>query len=594
MTGPMTQTALTLIADRIRLCAEVIGLSFALMVTASCDRQPDTQATVAKTAAAPAEIAPSAQWLTDITTQVGLDFTHQTGATGRFLLPEIMGAGGAMFDYDDDGDLDIYLINGGNDPLAAQPDGAIRNALYRQDPDLRFTNVTEHCGLGDSGYGMGVAIGDIDNDGDLDVFVTNFGPDQLFRNRGDGTFENITATAGVNINGWSASATFLDYDRDGWLDLYVTRYLNYDSAKSCHDETGRPDYCSPKVFAPQPHVLLRNNGDGTFADVSERAGIARAAGHGLGVVCDDANDDGWVDLYVGNDGDANFLWINQRDGTFVDQAVMMGVAFNMHGKAEAGMGVLAEDFDNDGRNELFVTHLRTESNRLYRRSSSAPVFDEVTGASGLTASGVRHTGFGTVALDLELDGDLDLVIANGGVTRGPLDKGAMMSAPWNAYAEHNQVFLNNGRGQFAQAVDQCHAFIDPVEVSRGAIKGDIDNDGDVDLLITNTQGPARLYRNDSPQAGHWLTVRAVDRRLKRDAIGARINVICGQRQFYRTVSGGSSYLSSSDLRAHFGIGSTTTIDRIDVIWPDGLHESFAGMPADQTVVLVRGQGWTPE
>jgi hypothetical protein len=371
--------------------------------------------------------------------------------------------------------------------------------------------------------------------------------------------------------------------------LYVARYLIYDPTTLCAGGTGRLDYCSPQPFKPERHVLLHNNGDGTFTDVSEKSGIASGSGHGLGVVCDDVNGDGWVDLFVGNDSDANFLWINQRDGTFREQGTMMGVAFNMHGRAEAGMGVLAADFDNDGRNELFVTHLHDEANRLYRRRTNAPAFDEITGTSGLAASSMRFTGFGTVALDIDLDGDLDLAVANGRVARGPLEPGVTVPPPWDLYAERNLMYLNDGTGRFSAAGAPCSAFTDTAEVSRGLATGDIDNDGDLDLIITNEQGPARLYRNDAPRQGHWLMIRAVDPRLHRDAIGAVIAGVCGQKTFHRTISAGSSYLSSSDLRANFGLGAAT-VDRIEVWWPDGLRETFPGVTADQLITIERGQG----
>ncbi|MCH7572182.1 MAG: VCBS repeat-containing protein, partial [Planctomycetes bacterium] len=349
---------------------------------------------------APAENSRPPQWFTEITTDVGLDFIHETGATGELHLPEIMGGGCAMFDFDHDGDLDIYLITA-NDTL---PEAGIAdhpvNRLYRQEADGRFTDVTAESGLGDGGYGMGVAIGDIDNDGHPDVYVTNYGPDRLYRNRGDGTFEDVTEAAGIDVDGWSCSAAFFDYDRDGFLDLYVTRYVDFDPRKRCSDAAGRPDYCSPKVFGPVADVLLHNNGDpGTpgFTDVSEQAGIASAAAAGLGVVCEDFNQDGWPDVYVANDLYANHLWINQGDGTFRDMAVIMGAAYNLHGQPEAGMGVVAADFHGHGQLVWFMTHLPTEINTLYRNLGGDVGFEDVTGSAGLGASSMEYTGFGTAA-----------------------------------------------------------------------------------------------------------------------------------------------------------------------------------------------------
>lgn len=534
-----------------------------------------------------------APWFVEITAEVGLDFVHQTGADGGLHLQEVMSSGCALFDYDNDGDLDIYLTNGAFDLGKTQNANGPANQLYRQEADGRFVNVTNESGLGDRGYGMGVAIGDIDNDGDADVYVTNYGPDHLYRNRGDGTFEDITTAAGIAVDGWSASAGFVDYDRDGFLDLYVTRYLKYRPNNECFDLTGRRTYCGPKPFRPVPDVLLHNNGDGTFTDVTEQAGLSQVFGHGLGVVFHDFNADGWLDIYVANDGDANQLWINQQDGTFRDEALFQGVALNWHGVGEAGMGVVLADFDNDLDFDLFMTHLRAESNTLYRNEGVGRGFTDATATCGLGPSSVAYTGFGTAAFDADLDGDLDLMVANGRVAYGDLLEGVEIPPPWDILAEPNLFYLNDGTGSFELIAEPVASLCGRVEISRALAAGDIDNDGDIDLLLTNGQGRARLFRNDVPRRGNWLTIRALDPTLGRDAIGARVTVHCGARRFVRTIGRCFSYLSSNDPRAHFGLGQVERVDRINVVWPDGTSEDFSGVAVDREVKLVRGKGERP-
>jgi hypothetical protein len=529
-------------------------------------------------------------WFVEITVESGLDFEHESGGSGGLHMPEIMGSGAAFVDYDGDGDLDIYLPTGNRalpQPRVVQEP---RNRLFRQESDGRFTDVTAASGLGDGGYGMGVALGDVDNDGWVDLYLTNFGPDRLYRNRGDGTFEDVTRAAKIEVGGWSTSAAVFDYDRDGHLDIYVARYVSFDPGKECFDSAGRPDYCGPREFPAQTDVLLHNNGDGTFSDASEAATIASIARAGLGVVCEDLDDDGWPDVYVANDGYPNQLWVNQGNGVFRDEALVLGVAYNLAGEAEAGMGVVAADLDNSGTSDLFMTHLAEETNTLYRNLGGPRGFTDHTGESGLGASSVRFTGFGTSAFDVELDGDLDLYVVNGRVYRSEVLPGAEPAAPWDRYAEPNLFYLNDGSGRFELAGPEMETLCDSVEITRGLATGDIDADGDLDLLISNTEGPARLYRNDAPRAGHWLTVRALDPRLGRDAIGARVSVEAGGKRLSRAISGGSSYLSAGPARAHFGLGGAASVERIDVVWPDGLAETFEGGAVDRNVEIIRGTG----
>ena len=541
-----------------------------------------------------ADAWPEVRWFTEITAEAGLDFIHESDADGNYRMPEIMGSGCGMFDSDNDGDLDLYLINGshalsGRDLPPPRP----RNRLFGNNGDATFTDATDASGLGDEGYGFGLAVGDIDNDGDADVYLANYGADQLYRNNGDGTFTNITAEAGIDVDRWSTSAAFLDYDRDGFLDLYICRYVKWLPDKRCTDAAGRPDYCGPQVFEYETDVLLHNNGDGTFTDVSAAAGIGAPAMPGLGVVCDDFDDDGWPDIAVANDGEENFLWINQRDGTFRERAVVLGVAYNLHGAAEAGMGIVAEDLDGDARVDIFMTHLTNQTNTLYVNRGDGTGFDDRTGASGLASSSQRYTGFGTAAFDIDLDGDSDLMVANGKVQKSEAIPGADVEAPWDVYAEPNLLYESPGAGPFMPVQDRLSTFTSLHELTRGMAVGDIDGDGDLDVLISNTHGPARLYRNDAERRGHWLMIEAVDPALKREAIGARLLIHAGGRTWVRTVRRASSYLSSSDPRPHVGLGAAATYDRIEVRWPDGSAETFAGGAADRFITLRKGEGAAP-
>jgi hypothetical protein len=532
-------------------------------------------------------------WFHEITVEAGLDFVQESGARGGLHMPEIMGAGCAFWDYDGDDDLDLYFTNGSfelSDPegRGRSPDRP-RDRLFRREADGRYTDVTEAAGLGDDGYGMGVAIGDYDADGLPDLFVTNWGPDRLYRNLGGGRFADVTEKAGVAGEGWSCSAAFVDFDADGDLDLFVTRYVAYDPGKTCTDASGRADYCGPKESPPVPDVLFENEGDGTFTDVSARAGVASAAAAGLGVACEDFDGDGRHDIFVANDAYANHLWLNQGDGTFLDDALVLGAAFNQQGMAEAGMGVVAADFDGDVDLDLLITHLRNESETMYSWDGPELGFTDCTAERNLVAGSMPTTGFGVVALDVELDGDLDLFVANGSVNRGDPWPGADVTPPWDRYAEPNHLWINDGR-EFDLAGALGGTLTSLVEVTRGAAAGDADGDGDLDLVVANVQGPARLYRNDAPRKGRWLLVRPIEPAHGGIALGSTVTVRAGERAFLRAVSGGVSYLSSSDPRAHFGLGPVERVDEIVVRWSDGTRERFPGSAPDREVVVVRGRG----
>ncbi len=540
-----------------------------------------------------AAVESGGQLLIDATLEWGVDFRHDSGARGEQLFPEMMGGGVGVLDADRDGDLDLYFLSGAPGLGRSAGAGVAVNRLFLQTEDGRFVDATAGSGLDDPGYGTGVAIGDFDNDGIEDVFVANFGPDRLFRGRGDGTFEDVTEATGITASGaepddWSTSAAFCDFDRDGWLDLYVVRYVIFEPGVECTDSAGRREYCGPDSFEDRVDVLLRNQGDGRFRDVTSEAGIDVATGAGLGVVCEDFDDDGWIDIYVANDGDPNQLWINQHDGTFLDDALIMGASVNAAGVHEAGMGVVAADFDNDTDFDLFVTHLRDETNTFYRNLGTGAGFQDDTAKAGLGSSSTPYTGFGTVPMDLDLDGDLDLVISNGRVRRGERLTEAL-GEPWNLYAEPNLVYFNDDGGSFRLAEVEASDYATPIEIGRGLAIGDLDRDGDLDLVLNNMESTARLYRGEPP-SGHWLVVDAFDPRLGRRAVGARVTLITGSSRQRRTVQGAMSYLSSSDPRAHFGLGAAAEAVTLVVRWPDGLEETFEDVQVDRAITVRRGEG----
>ncbi len=499
-------------------------------------------------------------------------------------MPEVIGSGCALFDCDNDGDLDAYFVNCGLHVGSSQD--AHPNRLYVQDDAGRFADATAESGLGDTGYGMGVAVGDYDNDGDADVYVMNYGPDALYRNNGDGTFSNVTASAGIDNKRWACSAAFVDFDLDGFLDLFVANYVDYPKPVACTDDAGRPEYCGPEAFPGTADVLYRNNGDGTFADVSAASGIDAVAGKGLGVVCDDFDGDGRPEIYVANDGEANFLWLNNGDGTFTESAMIRGAALNAMANPEASMGVTAGDVDGDGDLDLFMTHLVNESNTMYVNDGNGR-FDDVTGRSGIGAMSFPFTGFGTAFLDFDSDGFLDLIVGNGRVKRGPRLPESDPNHPLAAYAEPNHLYQNDGTGRFQEVSDRAPALRRPAHVSRGLAIGDVDRDGDVDVLVSNCGGPAQLFRNDVDSANHWLIVRAIDPGLRRDAIGARITIAANGRQMVRTISAGYSYASASPPFAHFGLGAAPGVESIEIRWPGGEVQTFPGERAGQMITLER-------
>jgi len=562
----------------------------ALIVALGCQRSSHDDREPVSSATTPSS---QKQWLKDVTDEVGVTFVHETGASGKLYMPEIMCGGLAVFDYDLDGRLDLYFVNGHKGLPDPRPYPGSPNRMYHQKTDGTWEDVTSSSGLDDTGYGMGVAIGDMDNDGLMDVYVTNYGADAFYRNRGDGTFENVTRRAGINVGGWSTSATFLDYDRDGYLDLYVARYLEFNPLQRCYDAAGREDYCGPKTFHSVPDVLLHNNGNGTFTDVSEREGIAALTGAGLGVVAADFNDDGWIDIYVANDGDPNFLWINQgalEGPRFQEQAMSWGAAFSINGTAEASMGIISPDLDNDGDFDLFLTHLDGETNTAYLNLGSKIGFIDMTAETGLGRESLPLTGFGVAAVDVELDGDLDVFVVNGRVLRGKRHSLNLLPPSWDSFAEPKLLYSNDGEGHFTYEREIAGDFVNSVEVSRALAAADIDADGDLDLVVVNAQARARVFRNVAPRKGAWLVVRAWDPRLNRDALGASVRVKFGDKIQARTIQANESYLTAVEPVAAFGIRDNVNSGQILVRWPDGLTEEFGEVRGNHRVTVVRGTG----
>jgi len=526
--------------------------------------------------------------LVEITQQIGLPGDSVEWTAGTYYYPEITGTGLAFIDFDDDGDLDLLHVRS---PPPGQQDSPAPNRLYRQEPDGNFVDVTSEAGLGDEGYGQGVAVGDVDNDGDLDVYFTNFGRDSLYLNNGDATFVDATSEAGFDAELWSTSAAFCDYDRDGDLDLYVTHYVDYSYPKSCA-AGGKPEYCGPSSFAGEPDQLFRNEGDGHFRDVTRELGITLPrrgeAAKGLGVICVDLTHDDWPDIYVANDSELNQLWVNRNGTSFVDEAVMRGVAVNRFGTPEGSMGVVVGDADGDGNLDLFMTHIAQETNTFYSGSSGS-LFSDRTVEAGAGLHDLSLTGFGCGLLDYDLDGDLDLAVVNGRVRRGKPLAGAALDAFWNPYAEPDLLFRNGGEGRLENVTASSGQYGERLEVGRGLAVGDLDNDGDPDIAVTTGANVLRVYRNEaSHQGSRWLTIRAMTGR--RDAIGATVTVTAGSRRRTGLVLPATGYLSSNDFRIQFGLGDAARVDGIEVRWPDGTKERFDGGDAGQLRTLQQGAG----
>jgi hypothetical protein len=550
-------------------------------VLAGCSDAPESSL-------APAAGGTTEAWFEDVTKSRGLQFIHDTGAMNHHRVPAQMGSGAALFDYDNDGRLDIYLVQN------AGPDSRSINRLFHQEPDGHFEDVSVGSGLDVAGFGMGTATGDVNNDGRTDVLLTEYGAIRLFLNQGAGHFTDVTEAAGLENSRWATSAAFFDYDRDGWLDLVVANYLDYDPTQECTDARGVPEFCGPHGFPGLVTKLFRNLGGPAtrFSDVTVASGLALTPGPALGVLCADFDGDRWPDIFLADDGKPNRLFLNQHNGTFKEEAAVRGLAFGSMGQTAGNMGVALGDVDGDGLFDLFVTHLAEEHHALWTQRPRG-FFQERMGASGLARQGWRGTGFGAVLGDFNCDGALDLAWVNGRVKRGN-DSSRVASGVhpfWAPYAQRNQIFANDGKGVFRDVSEANAAFCIRPAVGRGLAMGDLDNDGALDFLTTGTGGPAQLFRNVAARRGHWLTVRAVEPALGgRDAYGAEITVRAGERSWWRLVNPGFSYLCSNDPRAHFGLGSAATVDGIEVVWPDGAQESFPSGTATGFLVLRRGSG----
>ena len=509
----------------------------------------------------------------DVTEEVGIQFYDVNGESGKKYFIEPLGRGIALFDFDNDEDLDLYLVNGCDLPGTTSliPPN---NSLYRND-NGKYIDVTNVASVGDTGYGLGCCVGDYNNDGYVDLYVTNYGPNVLYQNNGDGTFSNVTNHTGVGGNRLSSGCAFLDYDADGYLDLYVVNYVqfNTDSNPAC-TRNGVPTYCTPEALNGEADTLFRNNGDGTFTNVTEKAGITAPPGKGLGVVCGDVDNDGDVDVFVANDTTPNLLYRNNGNGTFTEDALFAGVALSEEGRAYSSMGANLGDFDNDGFLDIVITNFQDQVNNVYHNAKNG-FYNDVSWTTGIGEKSLPYLAWGVDFVDFNNDGWLDLFVAN-----GHLDDNIAAIDPIGTYAQPNHLFWNN-QGTSFEIID---VGVSP-KVSRGAAFGDIDNDGDVDIVVANLKDMPTVLRNDGGNSGNWLSVKLVGTHCTRDAIGARVTVTAGELTQIREVKSGSGYLSQNDMRLHFGIGDVKRVNSVTVRWVCGHVETFKDVRANQVFVI---------
>ena len=523
---------------------------------------------------------------TSVTKEAGIHFKHYDGGRGQRYFIEPLGAGAAFLDYNNDEFQDIYLVNGADlPPFIEERSGRgepPRNALYRNNGDGTFTDVAIAAGVADTGYGMGCAVGDYDNDGFPDLYVTNFGANVFFRNNGDGTFTDVTTQTGTGDTRWGTSCAFVDYDNNGFLDLYVTNYVKYaiESDQVCMDKGVRV-YCDPRLYEGELDILYRNNGDGTFTDVTESAGFSGATGRGLAIAWGDYDDDGDMDVYIVNDADQNFLYRNNGDGTFTDVSLTAGVGFGEDVDAENGMGADFGDYDNNGYLDLVVTNFQDQTNTLYHNEGGG-LFSDVSYTSKIGTISLPYLAWGVSFCDYDNDGYQDLFIAN-----GHLHENVQAFNPIGFYEQPNLLFRNNRDGTFEEVGTDSGSGMHLEKVSRGFAYSDYDNDGDLDLFVTNLKGTPDLLENRGNQ-NTWLTLKLTGTHSNRDAIGAQVKVTTGNLTQIREVRSGSSYLSQSDMRLHFGVGKHRRVDRVEIRWPSGLQEQLEGVEANQSLTLVEG------
>jgi len=571
-----------------------VGLSMA-----GCDRTaaPSSSAGASATSAtrttagSPLRAADSADapLLTEVTEQLGLKQPTEPYPDGTFQTPEITPGGIALFDYDNDGRLDILQILHGP---PGQFDKPVPNRLYHQEPDGTFKEVPNAGGLLSGGYAHGVAVGDTDNKGLPDVFISSFGADRFYHNNGDGTFTDRTAAAGFDpkTHHWSSSCAFFDYDRDGFLDLIVTRFAIWNPNQHCRGSADPKDldYCGPHMYEGTLSTLYHNNGDGTFTDVTAKAGID-APSRGWGVVCADLTGDGWPDIYVANDEEPAQLWVNQHDGTFKEEAIIRNCALNAAGRAEAGMGIAVGDVNGDRKLDLFITHISSETNTLYTTLPQPGQFDDTTAAAGMGAVDRPFTGWGCGFIDIFNRGILDVAVANGRVTKGPVHASAKLGKFWNRFAEPKLLFLNDGKGHFEDASARTGSYGKIPQVSRGMAFGDLFGDGSISIVVQNLDNSIQVYRNTSPRQGnHWLIVRAMTG--KRDAYGALITADVVGKKLLRLAHPTYSFLTSNDPRAHFGLGKSDRVEALHVLWPSGKKERFSVPGVDRVLTIHDGEG----
>jgi hypothetical protein len=542
------------------------------------------QAAPEKPAPGPSE-PPVAVRFTDVTREAGLTFAHHSGARGKKYLPETMGSGLVFFDYDGDGRMDLYFVNSTKWPDS--PGAPSYPALYRNRGDGTFEETTRSAGLLKESYGIGAAAADYDNDGDCDLFLNNLGPDRLYRNRGDGTFEDVTSMAGVGDPGFGSSATWLDYDRDGHLDLFVCNYVQWTPATDiyCTLDGVAKSYCTPESYLGATNRLYRSRGDGTFEDATERAGVQDPTGKSLGVVALDYDDDGWPDLAVANDTQPNFLYRNKGDGTFEEVGRTAGIAFSEEGKARGAMGIDAGDYDDSGRDSLLIGNFANEMLALYHNEGRGLFIDDAASA-GIGQPSLLTLAFGCFFFDYDLDGRLDLFVANGHVEN---DIGRVQ--PSVAYAEPPHLFRGSGQGRFEEATARVGGDLARPVVGRGAAYADYDGDGDLDVAFTTNNGPAVLLRNEGGNANSWIRLRLAGASANRDGIGARVRLSAGGRTLTRTVRAASSYASQSEMVLTFGLGraagSAAPVDA-EVRWPDGTQQTIRGLAPGRTHVVRQG------
>jgi hypothetical protein len=564
-------------------------MSRTLVVTAAaCLALAGTLPIAAPRQAGPARAADAPAWFVDVAGRAGITFQHVNGASPERHLHEIMSGGGLLLDIDNDGWLDVFVVDGGSltDPAVA---ARARHRLFRNRGNGTFEDRTASSGIAVRGYGMGACSADVDNDGFPDLYVTGVGGNALYRNAGGTSFVDITGAAGVGVATFSTSCAFGDVDRDGDVDLFVVNYVDarLDNNIFCGDAPKRMRiYCHPLNFKPLANVLYRNNGNGTFTDVSRDSGVGAHRGNGLGVVMGDVDEDGWIDVFVANDTTPNFLFRNDGQGRFSEVGLRSGVALASDGRARAGMGTDLGDVDGDGDLDLFVTNHELETHTLYRNLGKG-LFSEATAQAGLGTATLPFVGFGTALLDHDNDGDIDIGIVNGHVVNIPT-----LVRPGATLAQRKLLFVNDGRGRMREIGRLAGPGFAEERVGRTLVAGDIDNDGDLDFLVTNNGGAAELLRNELAAPGRSVSLRLIGTASNRSAVGARIRGVANGRVVLREVKGGSSYLGQNDLRQHIGLGASARLEKVEIRWPNGTVETIADVAAGQQVTVTEGKGVT--